>query len=120
MPARAFFLLNYLKAVGSWSKWLLNRMFGDDLKMVGTMSPQQALSFVAEADEDSPQRPDFIIRGKYRDVKAYAQALGREKDYIVTFEQHGENHPITVKAKAELDQASNHFERLTGIQWPFK
>jgi len=112
-------LLNedYLKAVGYWSKFLLNRMFGDDAKMVGAVSPTQALNYISE---DDGQEQDIIIRGKYRDVKSYAQALGREKDYIIAIEKHGEDHMITKKAKAELDKASNQFERLTGIEWPFK
>ena len=112
-------LLNedYLKAVGYWSKFLLNRMFGDDTKMVGTMSPTQAMKYISE---DDGQEQDITIRGKYRDVKSYAQALGREKDYIIAIEKHGEDHMITKKAKAELDMATNHFERLTGIKWPFK
>ena len=71
-----------------------------------------------EASDSS--EPEFVIRGKYRDIKAYAQALGLEKDYIVALEKHGEDHMITAKAKSELDQATNHFERLTGIKWPFK
>ena len=114
---------DYLRAVGEWSKWLLNRMFGDDTKMVGTMTPTQAMSFLGEEDGGcgtEPPKQDFVIRGKYRDVKSYAQALGKEKDYIISAAQHGEDHPITVKAKAELDQATNRFERLTGVMWPFK
>ena len=112
-------LLNedYLKAVGYWSKFLLNRMFGDDTKMVGTVSPGQAMKYISE---DDGQEQDVVIRGKYRDVKSYAQALGREKDYIIAIEKYGEDHMATKKAKAELDMATNHFERLTGIKWPFK
>jgi len=108
---------DYLKAVGYWSKFLLNRMFGADAKMVGTMSVDQAMKYISE---DSGQEQDIIIRGKYRDVKSYAQSLGREKDYIVAIEKYGSDHMITKKAKAELDRATNHFERLTGIKWPFK
>ena len=113
---------DYLRAVGEWSKWLLGRMFGEDPKMVGAVSPQQALSFLGEEEScgEPDTKPDFVIRGKYRDIKAYAQALGREKDYILAAAEYGEEHPITAKVKAELDQATNHFERLTGIMWPFK
>ena len=71
-------------------------------------------------EEEHSNEGGFVIRGKYRDVKAYAQALGRERDYIVASAEYGQEHPITVKAKAELDQASNKFERLTGVKWPFK
>ena len=102
---------DYLKAVGAWSKWLLGRMFGDNLEIKAKLEGE---------GQDVPSKPDFIIRGKYRDVQAYAQALGREKDYIVAYSEYGEEHPITAKAKAELDKASNRFERLTGIMWPFK
>ena len=56
-------LLNedYLKAVGYWSKFLLNRMFGDDTQMVGTMSPGQAMKYISE---DENQEQNIIIRGK--------------------------------------------------------
>ena len=100
---------DYLTAIGNWSKWLLNRMFGDELGIKAKLG-----------ENEEEQKPNFVIRGKYRDVKAYAQALGREKDYIVAYSKYGKDHPITVKEKAELDKATNHFRRLTGIMWPFK
>lgn len=102
---------DYLRAVGSWTKWMLNRMFGDDLSINAKLEEEEG--------EISPDR-NFVIRGKYRDVKAYAQAIGREKDYIVAYTKYGESDPRTIKAKEELDAASNHFTRLTGIEWPFK
>jgi hypothetical protein len=115
---------DYLALVGEWSKWLMNRMWGDEVPIVGTMSPKDAMAMMTEEgcgeDEQEQQKTDFIIRGKYRDVKAYAQALGREKDYISAYAEYGEDHMITARAKAKLDQATNHFERLTGIMWPFK
>ena len=112
-------LLNedYLSAVGYWSKYLLNRMFGDKTQMVGTVSPDQALKYISE---ETGEEQGITIRGRYRDVKAYAQALGREKDYILSIEKYGPDHMITKKIKSELDMATNHFERLTGIKWPFK
>ena len=52
---------DYLRAVGEWSKWLLNRMFGDDVQMVGAVSPQQAWSYVTEEDQEKPQQKvDFV------------------------------------------------------------
>tara|TARA_Y100000813_G_C24067579_1_gene307089 strand:+ start:417 stop:761 length:345 start_codon:yes stop_codon:yes gene_type:complete len=100
---------DYLRAVGAWSKWILNRMF-----------PGGDIGVRLKEEEQESAEGGFVIRGKYRDVKAYAQALGRERDYIVAAAEYGDEHPITVKAKAELDQASNKFERLTGVKWPFK
>lgn len=105
-------LLNedYLKAVGSWTKWLLGRMFNDNLSIKAKL----------EEEDGTPPPNNFVIRGKYRDVKAYAQAIGRERDYILAYNQYGDDHPATVRAKTELDKASNHFTRLTGVEWPFK
>ena len=102
---------DYLRAVGSWTKWMLGRMFGDDLS-IGVK--------LKEEEEETHSNSNFVIRGKYRDVKAYAQAIGRERDYIVAYSKYGETHPITVKAKEELSAASAHFTRLTGVEWPFK
>ena len=48
------------------------------------------------------------------------EAIGREKEYIIAYSKHGADDPKTVKAKAELDSATNHFTRLTGVEWPFK
>lgn len=101
---------DYLKAVGSWTKWMLSRMFGDDLTIGAKL----------KEEEGPTDNMNFVIRGKYRDIKAYAQAIGRERDYIVAYSQYGEEDPRAVKAKAELDAATNHFTRLTGVEWPFK
>ena len=126
MPERAFFLSNYLyykegykviidftkrgdlltedylQAVGAWTKFMMGRMYGKDFKMVGVSDPKK-YSYIEEDCEDIPQTDsEFIIRGKYRDVKAYAEAIGREKDYIIASAEYGPDHPITVKAKAEL------------------
>ena len=138
MPERAFFLLNYLlcevlvmvidfsdgesqlsegytDAFGQVSQYLLGKMIG--------ASDEELMHYAwltMKEEEANESKTDFIIRGKYQDVKSYAQALGREKDYIILLDKHGADHMATVKAKAELDQATNHFEKLTGIQWPFK
>ena len=73
-------LLNedYLRAVGSWTKWLLGRMFGDDLQIKGKLSEEEELN-----------NANFVIRGKYQDIKAYAVAIGKEKDYIVSYTKYG-------------------------------
>tara|TARA_A100001015_G_scaffold300244_1_gene385404 strand:+ start:1098 stop:1460 length:363 start_codon:yes stop_codon:yes gene_type:complete len=105
----------YSDAFGQVSQYLLGKMFG--------ASDEELMHYawLTMKEEDSNESGDgFIIRGKYRDIKSYAQALGRERDYILSLEKYGEDHMRTTKAKAELDQATNHFERLTGIQWPFK
>ncbi len=112
---------DYLKLVGEWSKWLLGRMYGDELKVVGAMDPKNIKSYMFEDEcgEDEPDE-DFVIRGKYRDIKAYAEALGKEKEYIISYIKRGKDHPQTAKTKAELDKLTGRFESLTGIMWPFK
>ncbi len=101
---------DYLRAIGSWSKWLLNRMFGDNLSIGADL----------REEEGDHKNSNFIIRGKYRDIKAYAVSLAKERDYILTHNEYGEDHPKTVRVKAELDASTGHFTRLTGIEWPFK
>ena len=101
---------DYLTAVGEWSKWFLSRMFGDDLNIGARL----------KEEEGDNTRDNFVIRGKYADVKSYAVALVHERDYILAYNSHGADHPITVASKAELDAVTNRFTRLTGIEWPFK
>ena len=112
-------LLNesWLEMLGSWSKSLLNYMY-DDPKMVATLkSPNISLE---EDQEASEKEPKFIIRGKHRDVRAYATALIREKEYIDAYVEFGTNHPNTVKKRAILDSAVKEFESSTGLLWPFR
>ena len=83
---------DYLKAVGAWTKWMLGRMFGSDLQIGAKL----------KEEEGDAKNANFVIRGKYRDVKAYAQAIGREKEYIIAYSKHGADDPKTAKAKAQL------------------
>ena len=112
---------DYMRLVGEWSKWFLDRMYGDELNVVGVANPKDVENYLFKEEECGEEpKMDVVIRGKYHHVKAYAQALGREKDYIVAYNNYGKDHPATVRAKAELDKASKKFESLTGIMWPFK
>ncbi len=112
-------LLNesWLEMLGSWSKSLINYMY-DDPKMVATLkSPNIKL----EEDEGVEHKhPKFVIRGKHRDVKAYATALIREKEYIDAYVKFGSLHPNTAKKRAILDSAVEEFESATGLLWPFR
>ena len=109
---------SYFAALGKWSKLLMNMMYPGMPGVVAYSDPRDMLSLREE--EMDPPKVDFIIRGRYKDIKAYAQALGREHDYIMALHKYGEDHPITVKQKAEVDEASQKFTRLTGLEWPFK
>ena len=44
----------------------------------------------------------------------------REKEYLQSYVEFGEDHPNTIKLKTDLNNSVNKFENLTGIVWPFK
>jgi len=85
----------FLSQMGGWIKIALNYMFG------------------------GPGAP-MVFRGKEREVKSLASALGGEKNFIETARRFGLDHPTTYKSKAKLDVAIKGFEKETGLKWPFK
>lgn len=97
----------WMEMLGSWSKSLLKMMYGDDVQVVANVNE----------DESGPK---FIIRGKHKDVKSYAQAIVAEKGYLDVYSRYGKKHFQTVKAREELDTAVQNFENTTGLLWPFK
>ena len=60
------------------------------------------------------------VKGNPREVQAFAKAVGKEKKYIETAKDYGLNDPRTYKSKSLLKKATNSFEKITGIKWPFK
>ena len=62
----------------------------------------------------------LAVKGSSRDVKAFAKAIGGEKDYIEAARKYGLDHPTTYKNKAKLNNAIKGFEKDTGLKWPFK
>jgi len=106
---------SWLETLGSWSKSLLKLMYGDT-KMVATLKGDVPIT---EEDAEGGRRK-FVIRGKRKDVGAYAKALVAEKNYIDTFAEYGSEHPATVKNRALLDNAIQEFESQTGLLWPFR
>ena len=108
-----------LRMIGSWTKTILKHMYGKDTKMVGAVTLGDLGNLIKE-EGDEEKQPNFIIRGKYRDVKAYASAIVREKEYLDAYSEYGKDHPQTVKARENLKPAVAEFESATGITWPFK
>lgn len=86
---------SWLSMFGYHVKNILNRMFG------GSSIP-------------------VSVKGSPREVDAFAKAIGNEKRYIETAKAHGLEDPRTYKDKSKLKKATNAFERITGIKWPFK
>lgn len=106
---RAKITLNetWSEMLGSWTKTLLKHMYGKDVKMVANLNEQ-----------DNSNK--FIIRGKYKDVKAYAKAVAAEKEFLDAYQEFGDDHPQTAKKRAELRADVSNFETTTGLKWPFK
>ena len=86
---------SFLAMFGYHIKTILSRMFG------------------------GPQLP-VSVKGNPREVSAFANAIGSEKKYIDTARKYGFEDPKTYRDKSKLKKATNAFERVTGIKWPFK
>ena len=109
---------SWLRQFGAWNKILLKQMYGDNVNM---MAPLTSVADIANflKEEDIDNQLSFVVRGEQKDVKAYANALFSEKNYLDRYLQHGEDHPQTHKAREVLRQAVSEFESETGITWPF-
>lgn len=93
-------------------------MYGDGVQVVANVTQPTITSLVKE--EDVELSSNFILRGKYSDVKSYAEAIVREKEYLDAIMEFGKDHMHTAKAKERLDTAVYRFESVTGLRWPFK
>ena len=60
------------------------------------------------------------LRGTKSQVSSFANALGREKRYLSSFEKHGLGDSRTLNNRHKLEKAIASFEKETGIKWPFK
>jgi hypothetical protein len=110
---------SWMKTFGEWNKTLLKYMYGKDVNMIATLGNMNVpLGF--KEGEGEKETLKFSIRGEEEDVRAYAQAITSEKEYLDLFVKYGEEHPQSQKAKEKLDQAVANFEQITGITWPFK
>jgi len=93
--------------LGSWTKTLLKYMYGKDVNVVANLNEEDA-------------KTQFVVRGKYKDVKAYAKAVAAEKEFLDAYREFGDNHPQTAKKRQELRADVSDFEMVTGLTWPFK
>ena len=93
--------------LGSWTKTLLKYMYGKDVNIVANLNEEDA-------------KTQFVVRGKYKDVKAYAKAVAAEKEFLDAYREFGDNHPQTAKKRQELRADVSDFEMVTGLTWPFK
>jgi len=93
--------------IGAWTKTLLRHMYGKDVQVVANLNEEE-------------NNKQFVIRGKYKDVKAYAKAVAAEKEFLDAYKEFGDDHPQTQKKRQELRAEVSNFEMVTGITWPFK
>jgi hypothetical protein len=87
---------SFLAMFGNITKWILKRMFGEEIHMPVT------------------------VRGTESEVHAFANALGKEKKYLDVYKKYGLNDPRTHRSKGTLQKAVGKFTRATGLKWPFK
>jgi hypothetical protein len=85
---------SFLAMFGYWVKALLKRIFG------GAHVP-------------------VSIKGTRSEVSAFADALGRERDYMTSLRKNGLDDKSTFSNKYKLDKAVQSFEQETGLKWPF-
>ena len=87
---------SFLRIFGNVTKWLLKRMFGEEVHIPGS------------------------VRGTQSEVDSFAKALGSEKRYLDAYKKYGLNDPRTHRSKGALRGAVDKFTRTTGLKWPFK
>jgi hypothetical protein len=68
--------------------------------------------------EEDEATPTFVIKGSKEDVKAFADALDKEKQYAKDYMEHGLGSPELTDTKLELEKSIHNFEKTTGIIWP--
>tara|TARA_B100000287_G_scaffold410618_1_gene439251 strand:- start:327 stop:701 length:375 start_codon:yes stop_codon:yes gene_type:complete len=66
------------------------------------------------------EKVPIIVKGKPKEIRAFAKALVREKDYYSVYKKYGLNDPRTYRSKYRLKRAIHDFERKTRIKWPLK
>tara|TARA_B100000674_G_C37281590_1_gene663538 strand:- start:31 stop:384 length:354 start_codon:yes stop_codon:yes gene_type:complete len=87
---------SFLRAFGFMVKGILKRMFGGH----------------------GPVRAK--VKGTPSEIKAFARAMGSEKDYLATLRDYGLDNPRSVRSKSVLRKRVHDFERKTGLKWPFE
>jgi len=62
----------------------------------------------------------IIVKGSPREIRAFAKAMVRERDYYRVYKKYGLDSPKTYRSKYRLKRAIHDFERKTGMKWPLK
>ena len=102
------------RMIGNMTKEIIKSMYGVDFRF------DVDLATLSQVMKEEKNQKTFSIRGEPEQVKSYVKAVARTKFYLDAMLEKGKEHPMTMKRKAELDQAVSEFESETTIKWPFK
>tara|TARA_R110002074_G_scaffold340391_1_gene510871 strand:+ start:1360 stop:1719 length:360 start_codon:yes stop_codon:yes gene_type:complete len=105
---------SFAKMWGFYNKKMLQYIYGKDTKVTANVEPLSNLF------EEESASAEFVVRGEYEDVKAYAKAMRLEADYMRAYIESGKDSSEAQEIKGQLDDASSEFTNLTGLPWPFK
>jgi len=100
--------------LGNITKDILKAMYGVDFRF------DVDLANISSLIKEEENNLTFSIKGEPAQVKSYVKSIARMKFYLDAMMEKGKDHPMALKRKAELDQATKEFEMETGFAWPFK
>jgi hypothetical protein len=100
--------------VGNLTKEIIKSMYGVDFRI------DVDLVNLSNLIKENESNLKFSIKGERAQVKSYVRSVARMKFYLDAILEKGKEHPLTMKRKEELDQATREFENETGLIWPFK
>ena len=102
------------RLVGNLTREIIKAMYGVDFKF------DVDLIDITKIINEEEENLKFSIKGEPSQVKSYIKSVARMKFYLDAMIEMGKEHPMTAKRKEELDQATEEFQRETGLPWPFK
>lgn len=93
------------------------RKFSADLKIIlRTILTNEA--YRALISEKETEKPKIVVKGSKEDVKAFASALEKEKQYALNYMKHGLGSKEVSNSKLDLEKSIHDFEQTTGVKWP--
>ena len=100
---------SFLSTFAGLTKMLLSYIMGDT-----------AIPVKVKENQRSGTDPQVKISGTPAQVDAFTSALRGEKDYMITYMEHGVSDEKTLNSRHKLNRAVEAFEVETGLRWPFK
>ena len=104
----AFYFLKQL--FNLWSLFMENNIenkFGESVKEI-------LKSMMGKSEKP------VTIKGNKQQVEAFKNTIVAEKKFLDSYKDRGTDHPKTQKEKLILEREIENFERVMGVDWPFK